>query len=353
MARSPQKADSHCAPARLFRELSAFLDGLTLVGMIVDTRGRIIFANRQLLEVTHRVGTKVEGRNYFRTFIPPDIRSKLSAAYRRAMAAGFIPQETENDIVTRENERITISWHNVLNRRPGGDIAGMTCIGRKAAGNHADAGRMVRGWVSLDHVQEDERRQLAQVLHDSVGEQLVILGITLKLAKTAMESGDRSGAGKRLAESMGLAEGVATRIRDVMEDLRPRVLDDYGLLPALRWYARSFSRRTGVRVSFPGGEPARRPSPEVESMLFRIVLEALTNVAKHAHARNVEISMTVRGGITKLSVADDGVGFKLVDAGRSGRGLEIMRERAASIGGMLEIASSRGGGTTVSVLVRR
>lgn len=342
MPRSSPKVVSSPPSSRFHPELTSFLNGVKLPGAILDAHGRVVFANKHLLEMTRHEHSRVEGRDYFAVFVPGDIRRKLRTAYRRSMAAGFVQQETENDIVTRDGRRITISWHNVLHRDTRGRIIGFTCIGRAT-----------HGWVSLDHAQEVERRKLARALHDGVGQSLAVLGISLRLAKTAVESGDRAGAVKGLDESLDLAEGVAARIRDVMEELRPRVLDDYGLIPALRWYAKSFSRRTGVMVSFAGGEPRRRLSPDVETVLFRIALEALTNVAKHAHARNVEIAMSVGGGVSKLTVTDDGVGLKHGDAWRSGRGLEIMRERTASIGGMLEITSGPRGGTTLSVLIRR
>jgi signal transduction histidine kinase len=211
--------------------------------------------------------------------------------------------------------------------------------------------------AQLAEVAEAERQRLARELHDQVGQNLTALGINLNIVRTHMpvEAGDAIRS--RLDDSLSLVEQTTERIRDVMADLRPSVLDDYGLVAALHWYGEQFARRTGIAVVVEGEEPLPRPATRVESALFRIAQEALTNVAKHAQATHVLVSVQGQGKILRLVVADDGIGFDSgVMAGPGpdhGWGLLTMTERAEAVGGRCRIESLPGQGTRVSVEVAR
>ena len=146
------------------------------------------------------------------------------------------------------------------------------------------------------------------------------------------------------------------QVRDVMADLRPPALDDYGLLAALRTHADALSGRLGVPVVVTGQEPEPRLSPATETALFRIAQEALNNVSKHARASNVEIHLTAVNGRAELSVTDDGVGFDAPPSSSPQRatwGLKTMRERAEAVGATLRIEPAPAGGTRVLVAVDR
>ena len=142
-----------------------------------------------------------------------------------------------------------------------------------------------------------------------------------------------------------------------MTDLRPPVLDDYGLAAALHWYGEQFARRTGIAVAVEGEELAPRLAARVESVLFHIAQEALTNVAKHARAKNITVTAQVQGDMLRLVVADDGIGFDSAHmtepGGNHGWGLLIMTERAEAVGGRCQIESIPGHGTQVIVEVAR
>ena len=163
--------------------------------------------------------------------------------------------------------------------------------------------------VRLAEVSEAERQQLARELHDQVGQNLTALGINLNIIRTQMSKAAPASVGSRLDDSLSLVEEMTERIRDVMADLRPPVLDDYGLVAALHWYGEEFTGRTGVSVTVVGEEPAPRPAARVENALFRIAQEALTNVAKHAQATQVTVTVAAEGRTLRLVVADDGIGF--------------------------------------------
>lgn len=204
-------------------------------------------------------------------------------------------------------------------------------------------------------VEENLRKAVAAELHDEIGRDLTVLGINLSLigAGLSPEEPPSPSLGARVADSARVLENVSRTVRNIMATLRPPVLDDYGLASALRWYGELFSRRNGVAVSLQVADGFPRASVERELALFRIAQEGLTNVAKHAGARNVALSLDHREGVLCFSLADDGRGLPpdWRDRGRrdSGWGMAIMRERAELFGGQLHLESRPGGGVRVSV----
>jgi len=209
----------------------------------------------------------------------------------------------------------------------------------------------------LAEVEVAERQRLARELHDQVGQNLTALALNLNLIASQASGQAEASLRSRLSDSLALLEETTGRIRDVMADLRPPVLEDYGLMAALRRHGEQFSQRTGTPVCVQGDDPAPRLAPHAESALFRIAQEALTNVAKHAQAKGAEITLRHDDRCVYLEVADDGVGFQELSlaAGerRHSMGMISMAERADSVGGTCRIESSPGRGTRVIVEVPR
>jgi PAS domain S-box-containing protein len=206
----------------------------------------------------------------------------------------------------------------------------------------------------LVELQESERKALARELHDRLGETLTALSINLAMLKESVQGDAR--ATTRVEDSAALVKATAAAIENIAAELRPPMLDDYGLAAAIDWYARQFTRRVGVAVSVQAGEPGERFAPEVEMALFRIAQEALTNVAKHARAEHVVITLGRSPSELVMSIADDGIGLpRSVQAAqepRPGLGLATMRERAQAVGGAFKVEPlADGGGTRLSVRV--
>lgn len=205
----------------------------------------------------------------------------------------------------------------------------------------------------LVEVQETERRVLASDLHDLVGQKLTALNINLNIVKIESAASMAPGIGARLNDSLKLVEETIESIRNVMAELRPAVLDDYGLTAVLRWYAEQFVERTGVVTTVIENGPARRLAPAVEEAFFRIAQEALTNVAKYARAGKVTVTLGTTPDMSRLTIADDGCGFDpsawKQPAKDHGWGLMIMRERAAAVGAGLSVESAPEQGTRVIV----
>ena len=205
----------------------------------------------------------------------------------------------------------------------------------------------------LVEVQETERRVLANDLHDLVGQKLTALSINLNIVKIESVPSMAAGMSARLNDSLKLVEETIESIRNVMAELRPAVLDDYGLTPVLRWYAEQFAKRTGVVTTVVEQGPTRRLSPAVEEAFFRIAQEALTNVAKYARAGKVTVTFDTTSDVSRLAIADDGCGFdssaSKQPAKDHGWGLMIMRERAGAVGAELSVESALGRGTRAIV----
>lgn len=198
----------------------------------------------------------------------------------------------------------------------------------------------------LSTVQEDERKRVARDLHDSVGQLLAGLSLALRAVEA---SGDLPApAAARLAEVQRVADLLGKEVHALAVRLRPTSLDDLGLEAALGQLVAEWSARTAVRADLhAGGLSGGRLPAEVETTVYRIVQEALTNVARHARATQASVALTVLDGTVTVAVDDDGAGFD-PEAGPRGRlGLMGMRERAAQAGGELDVESRPGAGTTV------
>lgn len=206
----------------------------------------------------------------------------------------------------------------------------------------------------LVHAQEDERQRIARELHDETGQKLTALGMGLAALETTFASGDLARTNGLLRSLREMNDQAITELRNIMANLRPAQLDDLGLAPALRWYVGQYQARyptAHVQLNLEK-QPGRLPS-EHETVLFRVVQEALTNIRRHAQATQVTLNLTNDHSSVRLEIIDNGVGFDPQQPPRhepgSGLGLPGMRERVALVNGRLEIESSPGKGTRIVV----
>ena len=196
--------------------------------------------------------------------------------------------------------------------------------------------------------QELERRRLARELHDETGQALTSILLGLKAIRAAASEEEAQRAESELREMVVQA---LQDVRSLAVELRPSALDDFGLAPALERLAATFEERSGVKTAVQSSLPDERLPAEVETVLYRLVQEALTNVVKHAGADRVSIILTARDGGVSAVVEDDGRGFSSEDVRPDALGLVGMRERIALVGGTLEIESNPQGGTAVVAYV--
>jgi signal transduction histidine kinase len=198
--------------------------------------------------------------------------------------------------------------------------------------------------AKLVRAQEDERRALSRELHDEAGQAFSAI---LLEAENLMDVAESSCVLPRLKTIRDIAERGVNETRNMALLLRPSMLDDFGLVPALNWQARETAKRTGLRVQVAAPDLQQELPEEHKTCIYRIVQEALNNVARHAQASAVQISLQQHVGELQLSIQDDGAGF---DAGRvRGLGILGMEERTRHLGGVFAIDSQPGRGTLLRI----
>lgn len=192
----------------------------------------------------------------------------------------------------------------------------------------------------LLRVQEDERRALAQELHDQIGQLLTGLRFQLEAARDLAPSAP-------LQDALQVTGELLRSVRELTLQLRPRMLDDLGLQPALEWQAKLFQGQTGIQVELELSLPPERLSTELETAVFRMVQEALTNVARHSGATAAVVTLTADESALQVEISDRGRGFDAPSAlaRRDSLGLAGLEERVRLAGGRFEIFSQSGHGT--------
>lgn len=214
----------------------------------------------------------------------------------------------------------------------------------------------IRGELLQDifSIQEEERRRIARELHDETSQALASLTASLEAATGMLPpNADKTKAMLRKAQALSI--NILDEISKLIYELRPTLLDDLGLVAATRWLADNNLRAAGVSVSFKTTGREKRLAPQLETTLFRVVQEAVSNIAKHAHAKNVSINLHFRKSLIRVHVRDDGTGFDVEEAISSkdrprGLGLLGMRERVELMNGTLNIQSHPGSdGTEINI----
>jgi signal transduction histidine kinase len=203
----------------------------------------------------------------------------------------------------------------------------------------------------LVQAQEDEQRRIARELHDEVGQALSAVKVQLTVAQRRVDP--TSGTADLLTDAEATADMALRTVRDLSRWLHPSVLDDLGLVAALESQVADFRRRHRVAMEFTHEGLEHRLHPETERAVYRIVQEALTNIARHAQAAAGRVHLHAGAGRLHVVISDDGVGFDVTDAERPGRrrglGLLGIRERVSQLRGVVRIESSAGSGTTIAI----
>jgi signal transduction histidine kinase len=215
--------------------------------------------------------------------------------------------------------------------------------------------QLTESYVRLGTAEEDERRLLHRELHDRIGGNLSALRLELYMIEDLLARDDKAAAVERVESAGSVVKETIAMARDLMAELRPPALDDHGLVAALRSFLQAQAGRLELSLELHGNDLSRRPSPFVETALFRIVQEAVSNAVKYSSATRVDVSIIEQENAVRLCVVDDGRGFDLsaVDRASPHWGLSNMRERAQAIGATLHLDTAVGKGTSVTVELRR
>ena len=287
---------------------------------------------------------------------PPPILGRFSATARRSMIA--IPLVANGDVI---GEIMLVSPrlahfsadHEEVAEEVSNHLAIALQNARLFEQIKHDRTRLSALSSQLLEAQETERRALAHELHDEVGQALTAVKLNLHRLDRLVANANAS---EPLQDCLTIVDGALQQVRNLSLDLRPSMLDDLGLVPALRWYINRHAERTGLQETLHCDPPPQGLAPAAETACFRIVQEALTNIARHAQARRVSITLAQVDATLHLTVQDDGVGFNLEAVGRArtegtSLGLLGMEERAMLIGGQLTLDSTLGQGTRIDLRV--
>ncbi|MFM8321516.1 MAG: PAS domain S-box protein [Chloroflexota bacterium] len=206
----------------------------------------------------------------------------------------------------------------------------------------ASQGKLVELSRRVIETQETERRAIGRELHDQIGQILTALKITLEVSRQMPPEP----ADKKIRQALELTDDLLQRISRISLDLRLPMLDDLGLIPALIWHVNHYQEQTGIEVVFRhSGVEGKRFASEIETTAYRIIQEAFTNVARHAHATQIRLEVHAREDHLDIHIDDNGQGFDPQTALAMSRGLKGMQERASLVGGQSEIDSAPGSAT--------
>ena len=307
--------------------------------------GRLLEVNESFLRMTGYSGNEVIGRT--------------------TIEVGLWNEDSRQEMIDALRDNGTLDNMAIQLRRKSGEVRDLVlsaelihlgdgpcvlCISQDVTERNRTEKALQRYPRQLIEAQESERKHIARELHDQIGQVLTAVRLNLQAIQNFCETEE---AQTLIDQGKTLVDGALELVRSLSFELRPSLLDDLGLVTALRWYADQFAQRTGINAksstNLPGDQPRFRP--ELEIVCFRIVQEALTNVARHAAAKNVSISLRAVDHQITLSIKDDGIGFSELPprAGASAMrlGLMGMRERALVLGGILEIKSGPDLGTEI------
>jgi len=334
--------------------------------VLVNSGNRISFVNQAAQRLFDAAEPDLLGQPV-PAWLPADSPAAAPARLSALRSSATLSPLTEEVIVRADGSARTVETTATLIDDHGEtailaimrDVTDLQQTRRSLEEAHAELQRLL---AAQDTVQEDERQRIARELHDDLQQPLAAIRMDLRAALQRLP-GDPAEAARLLARVDGVAEEAIASTRRIVNDLRPQMLEDLGIVPALELMARQFSQRSGVACRFDAGEgragaagaPAAelRASAAVTTCLYRVAQEALNNVVKHAGARQVQLSLRqATSGWLQLRIHDDGRGMDTGDRRPPHSfGLLGMRERVRAVGGSLQVDSVPGVGTTIVVTV--
>ncbi|MDB5210856.1 MAG: domain S-box protein, partial [Sediminibacterium sp.] len=201
----------------------------------------------------------------------------------------------------------------------------------------------------LQNIREDERKNIAREIHDELGQQLTAIKMDVAwIDKKTPEATDE--IKRKLKNIIGLLNESNQSVRRILSELRPKILDDHGLLEAIQWLGHEFSRASGIPVTFVSTEKDIKASEQIATCIFRVCQEAFTNITRHSHATHVLNSIKITEGNIVVTIEDNGVGFDATSIqNKKSFGILGMKERVGSLGGKFELVASVGKGTSIKV----
>lgn len=325
--------------------LTALMNALGDSAMLLDMRGRIITLNTAAANALNGSGKKLTGRVLFKCMAEGE-----SAAHRRMFREVLSRGKPVRDELALGESVWDVTYYPVFDVQ--GQVAGVALYSKDVTARRRSEERM--RWLSgrVLSAQEEERKRIGRELHDSTAQTLSGIKFMVEAELRAMDRKGVQWDTSGMRKVVSLLQGAITELRRIIMDLRPTVLDDLGLLSAMRWLQDEFSVMhpdIGFRLWLDLDEACL--DERQKSVLFRVAQEALANAARHSGADALSVSLTREETFCCLAVTDNGVGFEPGETPPAGIGLDSMRERLELVEGQLHIASEKGRGTQVRAVV--
>ncbi len=328
----------------------SLVENISEIYCVLDGQRRIVYGSPNLFEITGRTPEEVVGRTYERLVDRKDRRRVVSLLddSRSTEAQDFV---SEFRLLRRGFPAMWVEQNTRVVRDDRGSIREYRHLLRDITERKANE-EIMRGMSGrVMEAQELERRRVARELHDGINQLLSSIQFRLKSIEER-RSVRQERVVRGVSEARELMDEAIREVRRISHNLRPTILDDFGLLAAVRSTSEEFQLRTGIVTVVDAEGLDQRLPEQAELVLFRIIQEALTNIERHSGARNVRIQLLRQDQHLSVRVKDDGCGFEpssVIGATvrRRGLGLDGMRERTTSIGGLCEIVSRKKGGTEI------
>jgi len=335
------------AAARLSGLLESAMDGI----ISVDDTQRIVLYNRAAEKMFGWSADEVRGKS-LDLLIPERHRPNHGSQMRRFGATGTTSRRMGDNTVLyalrKDGAEFPIEASISQLQTPEGKL--YTVILRDVTERVRSREELAAFAAESAGVREQEKSRIARELHDELAQTLTALKMDTIWMRDHVAPGD-AGAQEKITHMLGMLDSAVAAVRRIAADLRPLVLDDLGLVPAIEWLVQGFQQRTGVPCELQVDESLELEEPYATGV-FRIVQESLTNVAKHARASKVLVQLQPQGDQLLLRVQDDGIGFRLgAPRPPQSLGLVGLRERAALLRGEVKVDSSPGAGTRVEARV--
>ena len=330
------------------------VENISEVYYVSDHRGSLVYGSPNLFSFTGYTPQEIVGRSCTRLVARED-RRRVVDFYLGCASDGTIDTTCEFRSRGKDGRYTWVEQSTRISRDKGGSVIEFRNVVRDITLRKDTEERLRQAARRIIEAQEAERKRVARGLHDSVSQ--LLSSARFRLASAGEKIFDQTHKSyHELDDSRALIEKAVQEIRRIIRNLRPAVLDDLGLLPALRTLCEEFRERANVTLNFGATPKPARLAPEIELALFRIVQEALNNIEKHSRATRVSVSIIQNEASLQIKVKDNGAGFDRVAACKkegnlSGYGLHSMMERAASIGGKAEIRSAIDKGTEIIVCI--
>lgn len=346
----------------LLQRLQLHLERIPLAYIILDSNFKIKFFNPEAEKIFGYKNSEVRGKDPY-DFLIPESSKQLVDEKKRRWLLGDMNANGINENITKDGKIILCEWYNTPILDENGNLVEVISMGidvterEKSKLELQKSEQKLRALAShLQSVREEERATIARELHDELGQILTSIKMNLLMMSKQVlqedESFDKSVFENEINSMNEMIEHSVRRLKKLISELRPEVLDNLGLIPAVEWLIEQFITRSGVKVIYKPEIKNLNLSKQKQLNIYRIIQESLTNALRHSKATEINLRITETENNLQISIQDNGQGFNIdsLDPIHS-IGITGMKERALSFGAELKIQSTSGNGTTVLLIV--